>query len=108
MYDTPTKFCFILWSGACIPAQQIQIFVTAAHHRKAQKPEYLQIVAELNCLGFSCEYHTVQIGCLGLFLKESISAMKTIMNRKVLDKAAAIAISLFIPTIHKIMIYIAM
>jgi len=36
--------------------------LTAAHHRKAQKPEYLQIVAELDRLGFSCEYHAVEIG----------------------------------------------
>ena len=67
-----------------------------AHHRKAQKPEYLQLNAELDHLGFSCEYHTVEIGCLGHFLMESISAMKAIMYkpysccRRVLDKAAAI------------------
>ena len=49
--------------------------LTAAHNRKAQKPEYLQIVAELDCLGFSCTYHMVEIGCLGHFCKESISAI---------------------------------
>ena len=29
VYDTHTKFCFILWSGACIPAQPTQTFVGA-------------------------------------------------------------------------------
>ena len=50
--------------------------LTDAHHHKAQKPEYLQIVAELDRLGFSCEYHMVKIGCLDHFFTKIISAMK--------------------------------
>ena len=36
-------------------------------------------LAELDRLGFSCEYHMVEIGSLGHFLKESISAMETMI-----------------------------
>ena len=62
-------------------------------------PEYQQIVAELDRLGFMSHYYTIEIGCLGHYLKETVSSMKKVSNlsfsktRALLDKAAAVAIT---------------
>ena len=73
--------------------------LSAARERKQEKPEYQQIVAELDRLGFLSYYYTVEIGCLGHYLKETVSSMMKVSNlsfsktRALLDKAAAVAIT---------------
>ena len=46
--------------------------LSAARERQQEKPEYQQIVAELDRLGIVCHYDTVEIGCLGYYLKETV------------------------------------
>ena len=52
--------------------------LSAARERKQEKPEYLQIIAELDRLGFVSHYHTVEIGCLGHYLTETVTSMKRV------------------------------
>ena len=71
--------------------------LTAVRQRKEGKPEYKQ-VAELDRLGFMSQYYTVEIGCLGHYLNETITTMKNISKQSfshskiVLDRAAVIAV----------------
>ena len=73
--------------------------LSAAQERKQEKPEYQQIVAQLDRLGFGSHYYTIEIGCLGHYLKETVSSMKKVSNlsfsktRALLDKATALAIN---------------
>ncbi|XP_065907873.1 uncharacterized protein [Dysidea avara] len=73
--------------------------LSAARERKQEKPEYLQIIAELDRLGFVSHYHTVEIGCLGHYLTETVTSMKRVSNlsfsktKALLDRAAAVAIT---------------
>jgi len=48
----------------------------AARERKQEKPEYQQIVAELDHLGFVSHYYTIKIGCLGHYLKKTVRNFK--------------------------------
>ena len=70
--------------------------LSAASQRKERKPEYQQIVAELDRLGVMSQYYTIEIGLLGHYLKET---MKQILNQSfshskaTLDRAAAFAIT---------------
>ena len=60
--------------------------------------EYQLLISELDRLGFACQYATVEIGCLGHYLPETIGALqKTVQQstaacRVILDKAAQKAI----------------
>jgi len=73
--------------------------LSAARQRKESKLEYQQIVAELDRLGFVGKYFTIEIGCLGHYLKETINSMKLISHQSLsnsrasLDRAAAVAIT---------------
>jgi len=42
--------------------------LSATWEHKQRKPEYLQIVSELDCLGFVSQYYTIEIGCFGRYL----------------------------------------
>ena len=77
-------------------------FIASHQHRKEGKPEYQQIVAELDKLGFVSQCHTVEIGLpwpLGHYLNETIMAMENILkqsfshSKTALDRAAATAIT---------------
>jgi len=54
----------------------------AAWERKSSKMEYHLLISELDRLGFACQYVTVEIGCLGHYLPETIRALqkKTIQH----------------------------
>ena len=73
--------------------------LSAARECKQKKSEYLQIVAELDCLGFVSLYHTIEIGCLGHHLMEIVKSMKQVSNHSFsrskasLDRAATVAIT---------------
>jgi len=60
--------------------------------------EYQLLISELDRLGFACQYVTIEIGCLGHYLPETIRALqKTIQQSTavccaILDKAAQKAI----------------
>ena len=45
----------------------------AARERKSSKMEYQLLISELDHLGFACQYVTVEIGCLGHYLPETIN-----------------------------------
>jgi len=51
--------------------------MSAAHQCKERKVQYQQIVAELHHFGLVCLYYTIEIGCLGHYLKETITSMKS-------------------------------
>ena len=40
-------------------------YLESAHCRKQQKPEYLQLLAELDCLNIANYYSTVEVSVLG-------------------------------------------
>jgi len=46
--------------------------------RKQQKPEYLQLLAELNIANFI--YSTVEVGVLGHYLPDSVNALKDVVS----------------------------
>jgi len=77
--------------------------LSAAPRHKERKLEYQQIVAELECLGFVSKYFTIEIGCLGHYLTETIKSMKLISYQTYsnsiasLHKAAAVTIHDHIP-----------
>ena len=53
--------------------------LTAAHHRKEGKPEYQQIVAELDYLGFVTQYYTVE---MDIILMKPFGQWKKFQNYK--------------------------
>jgi len=52
----------------------------SAHTRKQFKPEYVQLLAELDQLMISHCYRTVEFSVLGHFLPNSIFAIKDVIN----------------------------
>ena len=50
--------------------------LTAVHQHKEGKPEYQQIVAEFDGLGFVSQCYMAETGCLGHYLDKTISAIK--------------------------------
>jgi len=77
--------------------------LSAACEHKQRKSEYLQIVAELDHLGFVSQYYTIEIGCLGHYLMETVTSMKQVSNHSFsrskasLDRAATVAITENLP-----------
>ena len=76
----------------------------SARDRKQSKGEYLQILSELDRLGTTSQYDTIEISVLGHYLPSSLSALCRVVNmfnhsvmksqcRRLLDDAAGISIS---------------
>jgi len=55
-----------------------------------KKLEYQQIAAELDHLGFVNKYFTIEIGCLGHYLKETIKSMKLILHHTYSNSRASL------------------
>ena len=70
----------------------------AAHERKSGKSEYQLLLSELDHLCYTSLYSTIEVGCLGHYLSNSVGALQTIIQqsattcRIILDKAAQKAI----------------
>ena len=71
----------------------------AARERKSNKVEYQLLLSELDRLGYISQYLTIEIGCLGHYLSDSIRALQATTGqstrtcRSILDNAAQKAIS---------------
>ena len=72
----------------------------AAHERKSGKSEYQLLLSELDHhLCYTSLYSTIEVGCLGHYLPNSVGALQTTIQqsattcRIILDKAAQKAIS---------------
>jgi len=61
------------------PLDSIQ-HIESARNRKLFKPEYVQLLAELDCLNISHCYRTVEISVVGHFQPSSISTIKDVVN----------------------------
>ena len=79
--------------------------LNSARERKQGKKEYLQIQSELDRLGVSCFYSTIELSVLGHYLTSSLSSLQCCINfikegsvsksscRSILDSAASTSIS---------------
>ena len=82
----------------CCPFNSTE-HLQAAHDRKINNGEYQLLLSELDRLGYICQYLTIEIGCLGHYLSDSIKALQSVTQqsaktcRNMLDAAAQKAIS---------------
>jgi len=57
-----------------------QQHIECAHCRKQQKPEYLQLFAELDWLNISNFYSIVEVSVLGHYLPDSVNALNDVVS----------------------------
>ena len=69
-----------------------QQHLESAHCRKQQKPEYLQLLAELDRLNIANNYSTVEVSVLGHYLPDSVNALKDVffMDQDLLFSKASV------------------
>jgi len=66
----------------------------AAREQKSGKVEYQLLISKLDHLGYVSQYFTIEIGCLGHYLQESIRSFQAAIQlpaavcQTILDKAA--------------------
>jgi len=109
---TPYRPDIVIYNESCNTVALLELTcpldtfqnLQSARDRKQSKEEYLQILSELDRLGISSHYDTIELSVLGHYLPPSLTALYSTINlfdqlipksrcRKLLEEAAGIAIS---------------